>query len=313
MSRRARTPDTMLPLDFGSPVIAIVDVVEPAPAPALESMVSSVDENDQRLIDMWLHGKSLHTQRCYKRAAEHFLASVVKPLRAVTLSDFQAFTDTLQGKASSRRQVLAYVKALLSYGSRLGVLPVNVGPALAVIKTPNTLADRILSETEVARMLACSDGRDHLLVRLLYAGGLRVSELLGVKWSNVSVASDGTAYIAVCGKGGKSRTVRVTQATAALLLAHRAAAAVDTYVFAGRNHALDPSQAWRIVRKVAERAGIEKSVSPHFMRHSHATHAIDRGVKITTVRDTLGHSSIAVTDRYAHARPADSSGLSLAV
>lgn len=55
------------------------------------------------------------------------------------------------------------------------------------------------------------------------------------------------------------------------------------------------SQAWRIVRDVARRAGIERSVSPHFMRHSHATHAIERGVKLTTVRDTLRHSSLAAT------------------
>lgn len=126
-------------------------------------------------------------------------------------------------------------------------------------------------------------------------------------------ATDGTAYVSVVGKGKKARTVRVSSATAAVLFDYRSAAPEDTYVFAGRDGSLDPSQAWRIVHDVARRAGIERSVSPHFMRHAHATRAIDRGVKITTVRDTLGHSSIAVTDRYAHVRPTESSGTSLAV
>ncbi len=80
---------------------------------------------------MWLHGKSVHTQRAYRRAAERFLKVVGKPLSFVTLGDLQAFTDTLTGKASSRAQVIASIKALLSFGWRLGVLPANVGPALS--------------------------------------------------------------------------------------------------------------------------------------------------------------------------------------
>jgi len=110
-------------------------------------------------------------------------------------------------------------------------------------------------------------------------------------------ATDGTAYVSVVGKGRKARTVRVSSATAAVLSAYRSAALEGAYVFAGRCGALDPSQAWRIVQAVASKAEIGRPVSPHFMRHAHATHAIDRGAKITTVRDTFGHSSIAVTDR----------------
>jgi len=260
---------------------------------------------------MWLHGKATHTQRAYRRAAERFLEIVGKPLRSVTLGDLQAFTETLTGKASSRVQVVASIKALLSFGWRLGVLPVNVGPALSVTKAPNTLADRLLSEDEVARMLACSEGRDHALVRLLYAGGLRISELVNVRWANVIAEVDGTAYINVFGKGGKARTVRVTSMTAAVLFRFRRTGSGSGYVFGGREGALHASQAWRIVRDVARCAGIDRSVSPHFLRHSHATHALQRGVEMTTVRDTLGHSSIAVTDRYAHARPKVSSGLAL--
>lgn len=133
-----------------------------------------------------------------------------------------------------------------------------------------------------------------------------------MKCSNIAAAAAGTAYVTVCGKGGNARTVRVKEATPALLLVNRTKAAAVDYVFAGRDGALDPSQALPIVRNIEQRVGIEKNVSPHFMRHSHATHAIDRGVKITTARDILGHSLIAITDRYAPCRPDESSGLSLA-
>jgi integrase len=123
----------------------------------------------------------------------------------------------------------------------------------------------------------------------------------------------GGLFLTVCGKGGKTRTVRVSAATAKTVRALRGEAPASAHVFAGRTGALDPSQAWRMVRAAAVRAGIEKPVSPHFLRHAHASHAIDRGELLTTVRDTLGHSSIAVTDRYAHARPGQSSSRLLAV
>jgi len=300
--------------EFGSAVTCPAAFVPPPTARGIEPAgAAGAGETDRRLVEMWLHGKSTHTKRAYRRAAERFLRFVGKPLSEVTLGDLQDFSDTLVGKASSRAQVIASVTALLSFGWWLGVLRANVGLALTRVDAPDRLADRILSETEVASMLACSDGRDHVLVRLLYAGGLRVSELLGLRWSDVVAATDGTAYISVIGKGEKARTVRISSMTAVVLFDYRSAAPEEAHVFAGRDGSLDPSQAWRIVQDVARRAGIERSVSPHFMRHAHATHAIDRGAKITTVRDTLGHSSIAVTDRYAHVRPTESSGTSLAV
>ncbi len=69
----------------------------------------------------------------------------------------------------------------------------------------------------------------------------------------------------------------------------------------------------RIVRAAANRAGIKKNVSPHWMRHAHASHNLDRGTPIHLVQATLGHSSVAVTGRYLHAKPGDSSARYLAV
>ena len=70
---------------------------------------------------------------------------------------------------------------------------------------------------------------------------------------------------------------------------------------------LDESMVWRIVRKASKRAGIEKEVSCHWLRHAHASHALDRGAPIHLVQACLGHSSISTTGKYLHARPTDSS------
>jgi integrase/recombinase XerD len=273
------------------------------------------DATDEQLVAMWLHGRSPHTVRAYRRDLAHLRAFVGgKPLHAITLSDLQAFADTLTGEQSSRGRVLASVKSLLSFAAKLGAVRFNVGAALRKPPARDTLADRILEETHVARMLALTEGRNHALVRLAYAGGFRVSELVALRWSDCVDAADGALYVTVFGKGGKTRTVRISPATGHVLRALRADAPLSGHVFAGRNGGgLDPSQARRIVYAAAQRAGIERRVSPHFLRHAHASHALERGAKVTTVRDTLGHSSIAITDRYAHARPEESSGDVLAV
>ena len=76
---------------------------------------------------------------------------------------------------------------------------------------------------------------------------------------------------------------------------------------------LDTSQAWRIVRAAARRDGLIAPVSPHWLRHAHASHAMDRGAPLHLVAATLGHASVATTGRYLHARPSDSSARYLAV
>lgn len=117
---------------------------------------------DVTLLGLWLHGRSPHTIRAYRRDLARFVAFVGKPLGAVTLGDLQAFADTLSGADSSRGRVLASVKSLLSFAAKLGAIPFNVGAALQKVRARDTLADRILSEADVSRMLIRSEGRDHI-------------------------------------------------------------------------------------------------------------------------------------------------------
>lgn len=273
-----------------------------------------VDADDQRLLALWLHGRSPHTQRAYEYDARRFLAAVGKPLATVRLGDAQAFGDALTGKQSSVEATINRVKSLLSFGHKIGMLPVNVGVAWKAPKSRDGLADRILPEADVLRMLALTnDRRDHALIRLLYATGARVAEIVGLRWSDVVGADDGTAFVTLFGKGAKTRTVRISAASAEVLRQLRGEAGDDAFVFAGRTGHLDAATVWRIVRAAARRAGITKSIGPHHLRHAHASHALDRGAKLTVIRDSLGHSSVAVTSRYLHARPEESSGLALAV
>ena len=99
-----------------------------------------------------------------------------------------------------------------------------------------------------------------------------------------------------------------------LLLQLRGEAGPDAPVFrSAKGGALDPSQVHRIVKAAAARAGLSAAVSAHWLRHAHASHALDRGAPIHLVQATLGHSSVATTGRYLHARPNDSSSRYLVV
>lgn len=174
--------------------------------------------------------------------------------------------------------------------------------------------ERILDETDVLRMVALEPHpRNRTILLTLYAGGFRVSEVCSLKWSDLQ-QRDSAGQITAFGKGGKTRTVLMPESVWNGLMSLRGDAKEDAPVFRSRKGGhLDESQVWRIVRKASERARIDKDVSCHWLRHSHASHALDRGAPIHLVQATLGHSSISTTGRYLHARPTESSGKYLKV
>lgn len=278
---------------------------------------------DEQLVALWLHGRSRHTVRAYRHDVERFCSCVGRPLRLVTLRDVQTFADTLSALApASQARTLAAIKSLLAFGQRTGYLRLNVGAALRLPRVRNTLAERLLSEDAMRRVLALEpDLRNRVMLRLCYAAGLRVSELVGLKWRDVQPRCGGHDQITVHGKGGKTRAIvlpaSVSQGLvgyASLMSTAPGATAADQAVFRSRVGAhLSPRQVHRVVRAAAARAGITAGVSPHWLRHAHATHALERGAPIHLVKDTLGHASIATTDRYLHARPDESSAKYLAV
>jgi len=268
-------------------------------------------DSDEQLIELWLHGRSQHTQRAYRVDAERFLVAVDKPLHAVGLHDLQRFADELETadlRPASRHRMLSAVKSLFSFGRQLGYLPFDVARPLRLPPLRDDRAERILEETDVLRMIAMeSMPRNRVILLTLYAGGFRVSELCGLKWSDLQ-RRESAGQASVFGKGGKTRTVLLPESVWTALQVIRVDAADDNPVFMSRKGGhLNATQIWRIVRKAAQRAAIDKAVSAHWLRHAHASHALDRGAPIHLVQVTLGHASVATTGRYLHARPSDSS------
>jgi integrase/recombinase XerD len=269
-------------------------------------------DSDEQLMALGLHGRPDHTQRAYRTEADRFLLYVGKPLRSVRLLDIQSYADHLNDsdlKPASIQRALAAVKSLFAFGFRLGYLQFDTARPLKVPGFRDELAERILSETEVLRIISLEPNpRNRAILLTLYAGGFRVSEICSLKWRHLQ-ERDAAGQITVFGKGDKTRTVLIPRSVWEALQILQQDASADAPVFRSRKKGhLDESQVWRIVSKAAERAGIDKNVSCHWFRHAHASHALDRGCPIHLVQATLGHSSVATTGKYLHARPTDSSG-----
>ncbi len=269
--------------------------------------------SDDQLLEIWIHGRSRHTQRAYRADIERFRVGAGKPLGQVTLSDLQQFAGSLNGLApASRYRTLSAIKSLLAFGHQIGYLPFDVGRALRLPAVRNRLAERILPEADLHRILSLElNARNRAMLTLLYASGVRVSELCELCWRDLQPNGDG-GQITVLGKGGLTRSIQLPASVWKLVNGIRGERATpEDPVFRSRkgNHGgvLRPLAVLRVVRQSARRAGIEVAVSPHWFRHAHASHALDRGAPIHLVQATLGHASITTTGRYLHARPNDSS------
>src|SRR3954447_10770199 len=281
--------------------------VAPAPLSRVE-VLPAPEDNDARLTSLWLHGRSPATQRAYAADLAAFRALVPAPLRQVSLSDLQAYADSLAALApTTQARRLSSVKSLLSFGQRTGFLPVNVGAAIRLPRAKQTLSERILDVDAVLHLLALErNPRNKALLRLLYLGGLRISEVSSLCGRDLA-ARDDSGQVTLFGKGGKTRAVLLKASIWQELVALRAEDP-DAPVFRARQGAaLDPSQVHRIVKAAAKRAGLSEAVSAHWLRHAHVSHALDRGAPVHLVQATVGHASLTTTSRYAHARPGTSS------
>lgn len=271
--------------------------------------VQERDEQDMQVISAWLFGKSKQTQKGYRRVAIDMLHRVGKPLRSIALFDVQEYISQLNGEAGTIALAINVIKSLYSFTTELGYTEVNIGKGIKPPKVRSELAQRILTETEVIRMIdRVSKRRDHALLRLLYHAGLRVSEIVGLKWEDVREVGDG-AVLSVWGKGEKQRYVPISQEMYSEL--HELDGrhlGKDRYVFQSRKSKggtlpMDTRQVERIVLEAARNAGISGNVSPHWLRHSNASHALDNGAPVHVVKESLGHASLLTTTRYSHIKP----------
>ncbi|HVS63031.1 MAG TPA: tyrosine recombinase XerC [Thermoanaerobaculia bacterium] len=286
-----------------------------------------------RLIERYLEhlelerGLSEHTLRAYRSDLESFAGFLagegagagdgqIDP-RSIDATSVRAFLAWMTRRGLSRKsqgRALSAVRGLFRYASREGIVDSSPAAGIPTPKAPRTLP-RHLRPHEIEALLEAPrarDGplgvRDRALLELLYATGLRVSELVSLDWRDLDL--DGRVLRAF-GKGGKERMVPYGRAAAAAL---REWLEEWDSVRAQATGAADGEPVWlnyqggrlsaRSVRRVVDRsvegAALAAGVHPHTLRHTFATHLLELGADLRSIQELLGHASLSTTQRYTH-------------
>lgn len=277
-------------------------------------------KKDKELVAVWLKShadSSRHTLRAYERIGHRFITAIEvagTDLRHATIDDVQSALEAMRVKvdgtpasAATINTQVAAVKALLGFAHQVGYTRFNVGPLIKLKRAPRKLAQRIMPEVDIQLLIrATADSRhperDRALFETAYYGGLRVSELASLTWDETIPRENGEVQLALIGKGDKPRHVLLPADVAARLLALRDRAPAKASVFGIKEREIN-----YLIKRTANRAGVNEAASAHWFRHAHASHAIDNGAPITLVSQTLGHADLKTTSVYAHARPNESS------
>jgi len=255
-------------------------------------------------------------------------------LAAIPVGWWRDWRDGLAGRVSSRRRRVAAVRAFCRWWARLFALesPVrHLGPPGARAAGDEAPTGEVVALTQSAVRRICETAagvpgplgaRTHALVEVLYGCGLRASEAVGLDLSSCHLDDPDDPFVVVLGKGGSRRAVAVPVLARRALLAYLATGRrelrardraprpdqarhrdADAVFLGARGRRLGRADVWRIVARVADRAGVrgdDQRVFPHALRHSCGTHLIQAGVDIRYVQAHLGHASPVTTEIYTH-------------
>lgn len=242
------------------------------------------------------------------------MSSDIKAVSQEALLDF--LEDQLASSISKRSQarLVTSLKSFFSFLVLEGVTDTNPAERLEIPKIGRYLPV-VLSVEEIDRMISCVDlslpsgSRDKAVVELLYSSGLRVSELVNMRISDIFFDDE---FIRVLGKGSKQRLVPVSKVSVRNIRTYLgdprrpspAPGFEDILFLNRRGKKLTREMIFMIVRDLAKAAGITKTVSPHTLRHSFATHLVENGADIRVVQQMLGHESVLTTEIYTHVNTA---------
>lgn len=280
-------------------------------SPLVVNSPKKLDEWES-LVPLWLHNRPLTTQEVYEPVIQDFRKFLGgRLISQVTLKDLQDYENQfIHQKPRTTARKLATIKSLLTFGHRTGLLAVDVGKAHRTVKIPDDLANKILEAEDIRGMIKAEPNeRNRVMMRLMYGCGLRASETAHLLWQDVQERDTG-GQVVIRGKGGKVRVIRVSKEVWKALIRIRPADAKpgDPVFFHDRTKKrLTRQTITGIVAAAATRFGVEKKVSAHWLRHGHATHALDAGASLPLIAATLGHANIQTTTRYLHVRPEESS------
>lgn len=263
-------------------------------------------------------GLSANTRQAYERDLRLFCKTLgfknSDALVNVSREQITGYMTQLKEKglaAATIARKLAAIKAFYRFMTAEGYMYAN--PAEVVeAGTKGIKLPRVLSEDEVVRLLnqpdiTTAEGfRDRTMLEVLYATGMRVSELINLTLERVDL---NMKYIIAFGKGSKERIVPLGSAAAEFLqqylekvrpkLTH-ADRNTNIVFLAFGGHELTRQRFWQIIRAYGRKANINKALTPHILRHSFATHLLDNGADLRSVQELLGHSDISTTQIYTH-------------
>lgn len=223
------------------------------------------------------------------------------------LKKYIAYLERKKFKASTISRSIASIKAFFHYLLKEGMVKTDVSECLKAPKVERKTPD-ILSAEEMERLLEQPSGdsdkglRDSAMLELLYATGIRVSELIGLKISDVNMQM---GYL-ICRDGGKERMVsfnnEVREALRQYLTKARDHMAVnearDILFVNCSGKPMSRQGFWKLVKSYAKKAGISKDITPHTLRHTFAAHMVENGTDLKSVQEMLGHSDISTTHMY---------------
>jgi len=303
--------------------------MQPPPSPRILGSVQALVE------DFLIHlrherGQSEATQKTYAHALNRFVEwatrNELQDWRQITLPHLLRFLQQEQqrpaqrpGKSPGHRPLssetlyltIAALRAFYRYAVQEGHLPCNLAEHLALPRRWLRLP-RALSLEEIQRLLQPPPQPetpatlcDQAILELAYASGLRLSELCSLRLEQLRLES---GFLTVVGKGNKERVVPVGR---------KAVAALQRYLQQGRPRlvgprspgtvfltcrgtAFHPTTLWRRIKKRARQAGLQRSLTPHMLRHSFATHLLEHGADLRVIQELLGHASIQTTEIYTH-------------
>jgi integrase/recombinase XerD len=261
-------------------------------------------------VERGLAGNSLQGYRRDLARLEDWAGRVGKQVEELARPDLRAWIASLSREGLAPRSVSRATSAARGF-YRFLMLDGHIKRHPAEdLDTPQASAHlpRFLSEDEMERLLAVPDTateeglRDRAILELMYAAGLRISELISLKTSDI----DTDAGLLSChGKGSKERRIPIGKSATRWLEFYRAtrsrhARTQDPRLFVNSLGApLTRQLVWSAIKRYSERAGLEH-VSPHTLRHSFATHLLQRGADSRSVQSLLGHSDISTTQIYTH-------------
>lgn len=289
-----------------------------------------------RYIDFVRSEKSLsvNTQMAYQRDLLSFINwQRTRQKQSTSRQDLQQYIGYLRQrgqKTSSIIRAIASLRGWFAWQKTTGIVAEDPLEAMHNPVRAKKLP-AVLSKDEVEKMIeAAQSSRDKLIIELLYGAGLRVSELVGLDVKDVNLSQ---SYVRCLGKGSKERIVpigrqalscvqdymkelkdsdstpgdtksRATDASPETPRKTRALTQVKHVVrplFRDRGgNRLSRLVVWQVVKRLAKKAGVEKTLSPHTLRHSFATHLIENGADLRSVQELLGHANIVTTQLYTH-------------